>query len=65
MEISNFIMELISNNLFPIAACAALFWKLNKSDTDHKEEVDKLSGVIQNNTNVITKLIERMERDND
>lgn len=65
MEIGGVIMELISNNLFPIVACGALFWKLNKDDTDHKEEVDKLSGVIQNNTNVITKLIERMERDND
>lgn len=65
MEISNFIIELISNNLFPIAACAALFWKLNKSDTDHREEVDKLSSVIQNNTTVITRLVERMEIENE
>lgn len=45
-EISNFISAIG----FPVAMCVALLWKLDKSDTEHKEEVAKLSDVISANT---------------
>lgn len=58
---ANMIVEVISQVGFPIAACAALFWKMHKQDKDHKEEVDKLAEALNNNTVAITKLVDHLE----
>lgn len=66
-------MELISNNLFPIAMSVALFWKINDQDKQHnqqletqakqhKEEMDAMSDALNNNTIAITRLVDHFEK---
>ncbi len=40
------ITTLITSVGFPIAACCAIFYMMNKEREDHKNEVDSLKGVI-------------------
>lgn len=40
------ITTLITSVGFPIAACIAIFYMMNKEREDHKNEVDSLKGVI-------------------
>lgn len=51
------VSQLISSVGFPIAACVALFWKMNKESTQHKEEMDALKESLNQNTLAITKLV--------
>lgn len=48
--------DFISNNVFSIAMCVMLFWKLHESDKAHKEESNKFAEAINNNTIAITEL---------
>jgi hypothetical protein len=63
------VSQLISSVGFPIAACVALFWQMNKESTQHKEEMDALKESLNQNTLAITKLVlfmqekERMKPD--
>ena len=38
--------QIISSIGFPIAACCAIFYMLNKEREDHKSEVDSLKSVL-------------------
>ena len=49
---------------FPIVAYGALFWYVMKKDTEHREEVEKMTEAINNNTIALTKLIERLDNEN-
>lgn len=40
------VSTLITSVGFPIAACCAIFYMMNKEREDHKDEVDSLKGVI-------------------
>ena len=40
------ISQLISTIGFPIAACCAIFFMMNKEREDHKSEVDSLKGLL-------------------
>lgn len=40
------IVDLITSVGFPIAACCAIFYMMNKEREDHNNEVDSLKGVI-------------------
>ena len=51
------VSQLISSVGFPIAACVALFWQMNKESTKHKEEMDALKESLNQNTLAITKLV--------
>lgn len=51
------VSQLISGVGFPIAACVALFWQMNKESTQHKEEMDALKESLNQNTLAITKLV--------
>lgn len=55
MDIST-ISTIISTVGFPIAACIAMFWYINKQSDIHKQEIDKLSDALNNNTIALTKL---------
>lgn len=59
MDMTN-VTQIISSLGFPIAACIALFWKMNKEEAAHKEETEKLRQTIENNTLILTKLYERL-----
>ena len=53
--------QLIASLGFPIVACCALFWLVNKQDERHKEEMNGLRKTIEDNTNVLTSLKELIQ----
>lgn len=55
------IMQAISSVGFPIVVAAALFWKMNKQDQDHKEEMQKVTEAVNNNTLALQKLVDKWE----
>lgn len=59
----NTIIQLVSTLGFPIVCCGALFWRMVKSDEQHKAETDKFSEALNNNTIVMTRLCEKMGDD--
>ena len=60
---TNSIIQLVSTLGFLIVCCVALFWRMVKSDEQHKAEMDKFSEALNNNTVVMTRLCERMGDD--
>lgn len=60
---ANTIIQLVGSLGFPIIMCGALFWRMLKSDEQHKEEMDKLSEALKNNTIAITKLSDKLEKE--
>lgn len=58
-ELLNFIQQVG----FPIAACVALFWKMNEQDEAHSKEVKEMTTAINNNTIVMQKLIDNIEKE--
>lgn len=62
MDIST-ISTIISTVGFPIAACIAMFWYINKQSDIHKQEIDKLSDALNNNTIALTKLTDAIGGD--
>ena len=57
------ITTLIGSLGFPIAACIACFWMLNKEREEHKAEMQKVTEAITNNTMALNTLTERISRD--
>lgn len=47
---------------FPIAACVAMYIMNEKQDQRHREETDKLSEALQNNTLVMQRLVDNLEK---
>ena len=56
----NIILQAISTVGFPIVVAGAMFWKMNKQDEDHKEEMGKVTEAINNNTIALQKLIDKL-----
>ena len=52
----NAILQAISTVGFPICACGALFWLVNKQDESHKQEIDSLRSVLEANTQALIEL---------
>lgn len=50
------ILSLIGNYAFPIIACIALFWKLDKDQDRHKEEMDAIRESLDSNTKAVLEL---------
>ena len=59
------ILQAISTVGFPIALTLILLWYIYDSSNKHKEEIDKMSEALNNNTLALTKLLDKMERDKD
>ncbi len=59
----NEVVTLITNVGFPIGLTLILLWYIYDSNNKHKEEMDKMSEALNNNTLALTKLIDRLERD--
>ena len=57
------ITTLIGSLGFPIAACIACFWMLNKERDEHKNEMQQVTEAIKNNTLALTTLTERISHD--
>lgn len=58
---ADMIMQAISTLGFPIVVAAALFWKMNQQDKDHKEEMQKVTEAVNNNTLALQKLVDKWE----
>lgn len=56
------ITTLIGSLGFPIAACIACFWMLNKEREEHKAEMQEVSKAITNNTIALNTLTERLSK---
>ena len=52
------ISALISNLGFPIACVVAMFWMMNKEREDHKEEMQKVTDAVNNNTLALQRLVD-------
>lgn len=59
----NTMIQLVGSLGFPIAACGALFWRMVKSDEQHKEEMNKMSEALNNNTAALVKLTEKIDKE--
>ena len=59
------VAQVISTLGFPIAVCLICFWYINKREEQHKEEVNKLSEAVHNNTLVMQKLVDRLGVDDE
>lgn len=54
------VSQIVSNVGFPIAMCCGLFAYLREKDKETRKEIDSLSSAIDNNTLVITKLLDKI-----
>lgn len=52
----NSIAQIISNVGFPIAMCVALLWHNKDMSVKHKEETEKFTEALNNNTLILQKL---------
>lgn len=62
MEIQE-IVTAISTVGFPIVACAAMFWSNRENQKLHREESDKWSEALLNNTLAIQKLTDMLDKE--
>ena len=53
---ANTVIQLVSTLGFPIVACGALFWLNMRIQDQHKEETNKITQALNNNTNVMGEL---------
>ena len=56
------IVQIISNNGFPIIMCLLLYRQMLNSEETHKQEIEGLKESITANTNAINALIQTIER---
>lgn len=59
---ANTIIQIVGSLGFPVVMCGALFWRQVKSDEQHKEEMNKLSEALNNNTQAIIKLSDKLDK---
>ena len=59
----NLILQAISTVGFPICACGALFWLVNKLESEHKQEINSLREIIEQNTEALIELKDIVRRD--
>lgn len=54
------IVQIISSLGFPIAVSLICFWYINKLEETHRNEVQKLTDALNNNTIIMQKLCDKM-----
>lgn len=57
------ITTLIGSLGFPIAACIAMFWMLNKERDQRMQEMEKFTEAINNNTLALKALEGKLDKD--
>lgn len=66
MDTVQAIVQVVQSVGFPIVCCGALFWYMIKQRDAHKDEMDKMTTAINNNTQVLTQIITMLGgKDND
>lgn len=61
----NELSTLISTLGFPIGMCLIMCYYINKINDAHKEETDKFAEALNNNTVVLQKLCDKIDREVD
>lgn len=61
----NDLASLISTLGFPIGMCLIMCYYINKINDTHKEETDKFSEALNNNTVVLQKLCDKLDSEVD
>lgn len=56
------IVQIISNNGFPIIMCLLLYRQMLSSEEAHKQEIEELKDSINANTNAMNALLQTIER---
>lgn len=56
------VQSLISNLGFPIACVIAMFWMMCREMENHREEMQKVTEALNNNTLAITELRDMMRK---
>lgn len=64
MDLNN-ITQIIGSLGFPIVACIAMFMQMTKQVENHKTEMDRITEALNNNTVALTKLAERIGKENE
>ena len=62
METMNAITQVVGTLGFPIVMCLLMYKQTNKLSESHKAEIDKLSEAVNNNTSVIARLIDKLDK---
>jgi len=57
MELWQTLASLVSSIGFPIVCCGVLFYMNNQQNKAHREEIDKLTETVNNNTVAVEKLV--------
>lgn len=57
------ISQFIGSLGFPIAVCCYMFYSMEKERESRKQEMDKLTEALHNNTLVIQKLVDALSMD--
>lgn len=65
LDVMNDLIQIISNVGFPIFACIMMFKAMDKDRDEHKAESEKWVEALNNNTNVMQKLVDRLEDRNE
>lgn len=60
---ANAIMTMVQTLGFPIVCCGALFWRMMKESDNHKEEMEKVTDALNNNTQALIRLEESLKGD--
>lgn len=55
------LLTIIGNYAFPICCCVYLFWSNAKERDAHKEEVNRITEALHNNTVALTKIEELLQ----
>ena len=55
------IVEIVSTLGFPIVACGALFWFVNKQEERRTEELEGMRNALNENTSILTSLKELIQ----
>lgn len=62
-DIVGIAVSTISQVGFPIVVSGAMFWKMHEQDKRHAEQIEKLSGIINNNTLALQRLHDIIEKE--
>lgn len=54
------VLQAIGTVGFPIVAAIGCFWYMTKLNEAHREELNEMRKSVDNNTNVVARLLERL-----
>ena len=60
IETVNVLGQFLASYGFPIVACGAMFWYINKQTDVHKEETAKMTEALNNNTTILTRILDKL-----